>query len=49
MKLGGKSERTKELRSETPVGFARAFFLANQMKEMDYDELQWDTAEMRWM
>lgn len=28
--LGGKSERTKELRSITPVGFARAFFLANQ-------------------
>jgi hypothetical protein len=28
-KLGGKSERTKELRSTTPLGFARAFFLAN--------------------
>ena len=28
-KLGGKSERTKELRSATPMGFARAFFLAN--------------------
>ena len=27
--LGGKSERTKELRSMTPEGFARAFFLAN--------------------
>jgi hypothetical protein len=27
--LGGKSERTKELRSVTPAGFARAFFLAN--------------------
>lgn len=28
-KLGGKSERTKELRSATPPGFSRAFFLAN--------------------
>lgn len=28
-KLGGKSERTKELRSITPPGFARAFFEAN--------------------
>jgi len=27
--LGGKSERTKELRSTTPPGFARAFFQAN--------------------
>ena len=29
MRLGGKSERTKELRSATPPGFARAFFEAN--------------------
>ena len=29
MQLGGKSERTKELRSVTPAGFARAFFEAN--------------------
>ena len=28
-RLGGKSERTKELRSMTPGGFARAFFAAN--------------------
>jgi site-specific DNA-cytosine methylase len=28
--LGGKSERTKELRSITPSGFANAFFKANQ-------------------
>ena len=28
--LGGKSERTKELRSMTPLGFARAFFEANK-------------------
>lgn len=26
---GGKSERTKEMRSMTPQGFSRAFFLAN--------------------
>jgi len=29
MRLGGKSERTKELRSMTPMGFAYAFFKAN--------------------
>jgi site-specific DNA-cytosine methylase len=29
MQLGGKSERTKELRSMTPLGFALAFYLAN--------------------
>lgn len=28
--LGGKSERTKELRSVTPPGFAHAFFQANK-------------------
>ena len=27
--LGGKSDRTKELRSVTPPGFAQAFFKAN--------------------
>lgn len=30
MKLGGKSERTKELRSMTPMGFAYAFYEANK-------------------
>lgn len=30
MNLGGKSERTKELRSATPAGFARSFFEANR-------------------
>ncbi len=30
MKLGGKSERTKELRSMTPLGFAKAFYSANR-------------------
>lgn len=29
-KLGGKSERTKTLRSTTPAGFARAFWEANR-------------------
>jgi hypothetical protein len=28
-KLGGNSEKTKELRSLTPAGFAQAFFEAN--------------------
>ena len=30
MKLGGKSERTKELRSMTPKGFSRAFYEFNK-------------------
>jgi hypothetical protein len=30
MRLGGKSEKTKRLRSITPPGFARCFFEANQ-------------------
>jgi site-specific DNA-cytosine methylase len=30
MKLGGKSERTKELRSMTPLGFSWAFYEANK-------------------
>lgn len=30
MKLGGKSEKTKRLRSITPSGFAKAFFEANK-------------------
>lgn len=29
MRLGGKRERTKELRSITPQGFAKAFYMAN--------------------
>lgn len=31
MKLGGKSERTKTLRSVTPPGFSKAFYLANNL------------------
>ena len=30
MKTGGKSEKTKELRSMTPTGFSRAFYKANK-------------------
>ena len=30
-KLGGKSEKTKQIRSETPRGFARAVFRANKI------------------
>lgn len=35
-KLGGKSEKTKILRSITPLGFSKAFFDANNWK---YDQL----------
>lgn len=40
IKYGGKSERTKELRSVTPMGFARAFYEANKVREtweVEYD------------
>jgi hypothetical protein len=33
-KLGGKSERTKEIRSCTPEGFSKAIFEANYKKEL---------------
>jgi hypothetical protein len=33
--LGGKSMRTKNIRSATPRGFARAVFYANQMEELE--------------
>jgi hypothetical protein len=29
MKLGGKSQRTKDIRSATPRGFAKAVYAAN--------------------
>ena len=32
-KLGGKSLKTKNIRSETPRGFAMAVFLANRITE----------------
>lgn len=35
---GGKSERTKEMRSKTPMGFANAFFEANKDYVANYDE-----------
>ncbi len=38
MKLGGKSEKTKEVRSATPLGFANAFFQANQLRELTDEE-----------
>jgi len=34
LKLGGKSAKTKQIRSETPRGFAKAVFLANRPKEL---------------
>jgi hypothetical protein len=36
-KYGGKSERTKTARSETPMGFAYAFFQANNNNENKYE------------
>jgi hypothetical protein len=36
--LGGKSERTKELRSVTPAGFTRAFFEANNPLGKELEE-----------
>lgn len=36
---GGKSERTKALRSATPMGFARAFYEANKDYKIEYAEL----------
>lgn len=37
---GGKSERTKALRSVTPPGFAKAFFEANNNYEFQYQETE---------
>jgi len=38
-KLGGKSEKTKELRSMTPEGFAQAFYEANhEIKDFDDED-----------
>lgn len=34
---GGKSERTKELRSQTPEGFANAFYEANKNYQIEYE------------
>ena len=36
MKYGGKSARTKELRSITPAGFAKAFFEAQHNEEKNH-------------
>jgi len=33
MKLGGKSQRTKDIRSATPRGFAKAVYEANKLEE----------------
>ena len=35
MKLGGKSTRTKNIRSATPRGFAQAVFLSNHIEESE--------------
>lgn len=36
-KLGGKSMKTKNIRSATPRGFANAVFEANELRDLDYD------------
>jgi hypothetical protein len=33
MKLGGKSQRTKDIRSATPRGFAKAVYIQNSKGE----------------
>ena len=35
--FGGKSEKTKEARSNTPLGFSRAFYMANDDYSIDFD------------
>jgi len=35
LKLGGKSQRTKDIRSATPRGFAKAVYEANKVKTME--------------
>ena len=49
-KLGGKSQKTKNIRSATPRGFARAVFEANCAEDVDlgaFDEYKLDPAEYR--
>lgn len=45
MKLGGKSAKTKNLRSATPEGFAQAMFDANKDLTIDFDQLEEDGLE----
>lgn len=40
MRLGGKGEKTKEIRSNTPFGFAQAFYNANKDYKHNYFETQ---------
>lgn len=40
MRLGGKSDKTKEIRSNTPYGFAKAFYEANKDYKHDYFETE---------
>lgn len=37
MRYGGKGPKTKEVRSNTPAGFAEAFYQANKDRVFDYD------------
>lgn len=38
MRMGGKSEKTKEARSNTPRGFSRAFYAANDLSRSYWDD-----------
>ena len=40
-RLGGKSEKTKELRSITPLGFAYAFYEANNLNNLEMKKFFW--------
>ena len=40
-KLGGKSQRTKDIRSATPRGFAIAIYEANKIKEDTEENYLW--------
>jgi len=42
---GGKGAKTKELRSDTPEGFAKAFFEANKNYQAQMQEGYWDEDE----
>jgi hypothetical protein len=40
LKNSRKSEKTKEARSETPIGFANAFYEANKYEDNREDDYQ---------
>jgi hypothetical protein len=48
MKLGGKSMKTKNIRSATPRGFAEAVFVANQPPRFGQSEATWSYNTNLW-